>query len=71
MEPQENRFLQQVRGYNTAETQQERDLILYEIGLDTGLIPQPDLTEDQRRVVKYYMKQCLASQGLSGVKIRE
>jgi hypothetical protein len=71
MTTDENRFLQQVRGYNTAESQQERDLILYEIGVDTGLIPQPTLTEDQRRIVKYYMRQCLASQGLSGVPVRE
>jgi hypothetical protein len=67
----ENRFLQQVRGYNTAESQQERDLILFEVGLDSGLIPQPALTDQQRRIVRYYMRQCLDSQGLKDVGIRE
>jgi hypothetical protein len=67
----ESHFLNQIRQYNIAETQQERDLVLAEIGLQAGLIPPPTLTEDQRRIVRYYMKQALAAQGLSSVKVRE
>jgi hypothetical protein len=71
MTTDENRFLQQIRGYNTAQNQRERDLILYEIGLDSGLIPQPTLTDQQRQIVRYYMRQCLDYQGLKDVPIRE